>query len=244
MRKSTKFARRPRKNRNPRRKMGMKRFLKKNSNIATVTEVFDKTSFGAPDSVNQLYAIYSMALAAYPRASAVAANYQQYRLNKLEFQWKPLKDTYVAGSTTNGSVPYLHYVIDKNESLPLDNIDFQGLREMGAKPIRLDDKTIRVAYKPGVSYSVNDDGGQPQWQAYRISPWLNTNGNSGALTSPWIPSSVDHKGIVYGVEQLNASTGEELTYEVEITAHWQFKNPLVQRPDPKPGQQITTVVRR
>lgn len=203
---------------------------KKDSNIATVTEVFDKTQFGAPDSVNQIYGIYSMSLNAYSRASAVAANYQQYRLKLLEFQFKPMKDTFTAGVGSNGSVPYLHYIIDKNESVPVAGLDFQGLREMGAKPIRFDDRTIRVSYKPGVSYSVNDDGGQAPWQAVRISPWLNTNGNSGSISSPWVASSVDHKGLLYGVEQLEASTGQDLTFEVEITAHWEFRNPLIQRP--------------
>lgn len=212
--------------------------MKKDSNIATVTEVFDKTSFGAPDSMNQIYTIYSMSLAAYARASSVASNYQQYRLKLLEFQFKPMKDTFVAGSATNGSLPYLHYIIDRNESVPTENLDFQGLREMGAKPIRFDDKTIRIKYRPGVSYSVNDDGGQVQWQAYRISPWLNTNGNSGDPLKPWAASSVDHKGLIYGVEQLQSSTGQDLVYEVEITAHWEFRNPLVQRPE---GSQVPVV---
>lgn len=240
-RRSKRHAKKPMRLRRKRVTALAKGLRQKNSNIATVTEVFDKTRFGAPDSVNTIYGIYSMSLNAYTRASAVAANYQEYRLKLLEFVFKPMKDTFTAGVGSNGSVPYLHYIIDKNESVPIPGLDFQGLREMGAKPIRFDDKSIRVAYKPGVSYSVNDDGGQAPWQAYRVSPWLNTNGNSGVLANSWIASSVDHKGLLYGVEQLEASTGKDLTFEVEITAHWEFRKPLVQRPV-EPGVELKQIV--
>lgn len=199
---------------------------KVNSNIATCTETLDRLSFGAQDTANVIYGIYSISLAAFKRASQIAANYQYYRIAKVEMKFRPYKDTFVSGSGVAGSLPYLYYIIDKNESLPLLNVGFDQLREMGAKGIRFDDRTLTISWVPRVSLSVNDDGGQPPWQLGKDAPWLNTNGNSGDVLAKWTPSSVDHKGIVYGVEQTVSST-PEYVYETDIVCHFEFKDPLV-----------------
>lgn len=203
---------------------------KKNSNIATVTETLDRLSFGAQDTANVIYGIYSVSLAAFKRASQVAANYQFYRIAKIEMKFRPYKDTFVSGSGVAGSLPYLYYIIDKNESVPLNNLDFDQLREMGAKAVRFDDRTLTISWVPRVSMSVNDDGGQTPWQLSKDAPWLNTNGNSGDALAPWTASSVDHKGLVYGVQQVIASTPEYL-YETDLICHFEFKDPLVYNAD-------------
>lgn len=99
------------------------------------------------------------------------------------------------------------------------------MREAGAKPIRFDEKTVTVSFKPCVSLLVQD-GAQPITFGAglrRTSPWISTNDLAGAESTVWQASTVEHKGLVYGVEAL---TNVNRTYGTEITVFVEFKKPL------------------
>lgn len=190
----------------------------KGSHVNDVAGVSETFLFN-PTSMETIYLDYSCSLQQHLRASTVAAGYQEYRIKLIEYKIKPLSDTYAPGS---GVVPYLYYLVDKvranNNLLTLD-----GFKKAGAKPIRLDDKTITIKYKPAVlldSYDAGSPtGGVPR--QYRISPWLATNDNNNN-PGVFVPSSVDHNGLRWIVD----GTGPDFTYSVERTIHIEFRRPM------------------
>lgn len=189
------------------------------NDVASLSETFQFID-GKMDVV---YYDYTCSLQQHLRASTVAAGYQEYRIKLVEYKFKPLSDTYAPQAGGGGIViPYLYYLTDKvranNNLLTLD-----GFKKAGAKPIRFDDKTITVKYKPAVLIDGYDmaspTGGVPR--QYRISPWLTTNDNN---TNPgvFIPSAVDHNGIRWFVD----GTSADLTYSIERTIHLEFRKPM------------------
>lgn len=179
------------------------------------------------DAVNLVYDLQDVNLAQYDRLVNIARNYQFFRITKIEYKFMPYRDTYV--SSVGQSVPYLHWLMNKSGAL--DANTFNGLRDAGAKPIRFDEKTITVSWKPTVLTAVaaNQPINAPptgvSFAQYKTSPWLATNENpsSGALT--WLPSTVPHKGMLYGVQQSEVS-GQQY-FGTEITVYVQFKKPMV-----------------
>jgi len=181
-----------------------------------------------PDIFNQIYNLNEISLSAYDRLSAIAANYQYFKITKVEYKFKPQYDTFTSAFGQN-TVPYLYWLIDKGETLNPQINDFTALRDAGAKPIRFDDKTLTVSWAPAVlNYaqqfdSLGNQTGQPN--QYRISPWLTTNENAGDFSTTWKPSRIAHKGLLYGVEQF-VTGGVEFQYKCDITVHMRFKKPL------------------
>lgn len=171
----------------------------------------------------QIYNMAPITLAQYARASSVAANYQFYKIKMVEVKFLPQIDTFAQGVPGTGSVPYLYYQVDKGSSLP-ETLSLQDLKQLGTKPIRLDNRTITIRWKPAVlvdTQFVATTGAQ-QYQMYKVSPWINTN-NANASTN-WAPSSVVHNGLKFIAEQ----QGTPVTYyNAEMTIHFVFKKPLV-----------------
>lgn len=174
-------------------------------------------------TTNQMYSRMNTSLDQFARAVNQAEGYQFYRITGIHLQFQPRLDTY--DGATGGAVPYLFYMIDKGGSIPT-NVSVGNLIQMGAKPIRFDDKTINVKWRPGVvSDTAFSAGGAPANSSpskYSVSPWLNTNAN---FLNPitWSPSTTDHLGIYWQVE----TTGTNSLYDVILTVDFQFKKPLV-----------------
>lgn len=174
------------------------------------------------DSNGTIYKYSEFSIAGYPRASAISAHYQFYRIAKVVMKFIPTADTYQAGVTA-GEVPTLYYVIDKSDSIPFIGTTVANLQDCGAKPIRFDDKQITVEFKPAVTWKVLDENGaSTNFGMTKVSPWLATNDNNTSDTATWSPSSVDHHGIIYTVT--GGVSGQN--YRVEATLHFQFKKPL------------------
>lgn len=178
------------------------------------------------DTLNSPYELSDVNLSQFDRLTAIAQCYQYYRMTKIHIKFKPAQDTFVA----NGErVPYLYYVINKAENLNIfaGALGFNQLRDAGAKAIRFDDKSINVGWKPRVpQITAADSSNLPPLSyamATRVSPWLPTNGAANQDPVGWVPSTVPHKGILYGVEA-NALMADR-TYNVEITVEMQFKAP-------------------
>jgi len=177
------------------------------------------------DSVNTLYQLTNVALNQFDRLSQIAGCYQFFRINLIEMKFKPSQDTFIAGGTT---VPYFLHLIDKDEVLiPVGGLTgFNQIRDAGAVPIRFDDKTLTVRWKPRVPQVIAADNSTfptLNWgMASKVSPWLATNHIANQDPGAFTPSRVPHKGLYYGVQQ-DVGSGD---YSVEITVHAQFRKAL------------------
>lgn len=217
----SKSKRAPRRRRGgPRRRLGLKRGLA-NSEFASMKQTISLSN----DQFNTVYKLEDISLSAFDRAVQVARAYQYFRMTKVEVQFKPFVDTFT--NSTTQSVPYLYYLIIKNDAT--DTSTFNQMRDAGAKPVRFDDRTKVIRWKPAVQNQVigEDVLGAPTvtaWAESRISPWLSTSYQPATDSILWSPSKVPHKGLMYGVQE-DFSTVTQY-YEVTITAHFQFKKPL------------------
>lgn len=184
------------------------------ADYAGVSETFEITGLTA----NVMYQRRDFTLNGSPRAANVATAYQHYRIKKITMRWKPQIDTFIGGG--GFQVPNLFYMVDKSGSIPT-NSSLAALKSMGASPKRFDDRTLTFSWRPSVLTDTASAPGVSSQTQYKISPWLSTNANAlqpGIFT----PSSVDHLGIFWFLEQGGAATG----YSVEVTIEYQFKKPL------------------
>lgn len=197
------------------------------SEYASLSEVRVLTPGSGGFATNNMYSLMNTTLNQFSRAAQVAAAYQHYRIKHIALKVKPTFDTFV---TTNdpanvNTKHFLYYMIDKAGALPT-NITLAGLKAMGARPHALDETTRVAGWRPSVlTVDMTAGGGAPLSQPaqYKISPWLNTNANS-VNPGIWAPSSVDHLGIYWYVEQL---AGAEQPYTVECEVQFEFKKPLL-----------------
>lgn len=193
----------------------------------------------ADDQFNSILKLDNVNLAQFDRMVQIAKAYQFYRITKLEYRLLPFADTYqtsgldgAGNALPHSSLPYAYTLINKGENLTVNS--FNALRDAGAKPVRFDDRTVKVQWKPTVNILTRDSDATPpsyNFALTRTSPWLSTNDVAGQNPVTWTASTVPHMGLLYGVEQDFVShpidnPDYENSYGVEITAHFQFKKPL------------------
>jgi len=174
-------------------------------------------------TINTMYVNRKFELADFPRASAIASNYASFKITRITMRFFPQTDTF-AGSQ---GVPTFYSMLDKHGAIPL-NITLENLKQMGAKGRRFDDKTVSVSWRPAVLVSALQETGAPGVigsAQYKLSPTLTTSATAYNPSLPWSPSTIDHLGIFWYVDQL-APTGEN-QYKVEVEAQFQFMRPLV-----------------
>jgi len=169
---------------------------------------------------NQMYAYSDFKLADFPRAVQVAGAYQHYRIKGIKLTLKPTFDTFGPGLQKQ----YVYYMIDKADAIPT-TVTVEGLKQMGARPKSLDEKAISIMWKPSVVMDAEVGiAGTPS--AYKVSPWLSTNANSGG-PGFWTASRVSHKGLKWYVEAPGVAPEGQTVY-VEVELQFEFKKPLVQ----------------
>lgn len=188
----------------------------------------------APADTNVPYSFDSITLADYQRAVAIARNYQRYRISSVKVTWKPTFDTYSAALALQK--PRLYYMIDKNGSVP-DNVTLEGLKQMGARPRELDEKSISVTFKPAVLGEARINAGIPQAASYLVSPWLSTAQNPTA-PGAWNPSEVSHQGIKFFIENFGGNQQIQMQLEVQF----QFIKPLFPSLAATPARGLTYAV--
>lgn len=166
-----------------------------------------------------VYRIRDITLDQFDAAVSIAKAYQFYRIKHVTLKFMPLFDTFTAGGPS--TIPRLYYMIDKSGSIPT-NVTIPALKKMGAKPIRFDERQITRGWSPSVLTADTAAPGVLQSSQYKVSPWLSTNAN---VLNPgaWVPSSIDHLGCFFVVEQ---EAGATANYRVELTVEFQFKKPL------------------
>jgi len=176
---------------------------------------------GPGANTNTLYSLMNTQLVDYVRAVQVAQAYQHYRIRKITLTFKPTFDTFTNGGSSKTN---LYYMIDKSGSVPT-NVSLEGLKQMGAKPIQLDEKNLKISWRPSVLESAMYAGGgvgASSASKYKISPWLTTTADN---VSPGVfqASGIDHLGCYWYVDQL---TPLGYQYTVECEVQFQFKKPL------------------
>lgn len=200
-------------------------------------------------ATGSVYGLYNFALTNSSRAVAVAAGYQYYRVTGVHLRVKPNADTYPSLDVATlpnppgaYGMPFLYYMIDKTGAFDSTATSLTSLKAAGAKAIALNEKEINIKFKPAVQIGSSDNPGPgpaPVLElaaAFKTSPWLTTNANSGEPGSVWSPNSVDHFGITLGVES-QRQTQSWPAANVTITITYEFKKPLWYIPAPPPGQE-------
>lgn len=196
------------------------------------------------DPMNTIFRLDDIKLSQFDRLKSIARSYQYYRITGVELTFMPYADTYqtsllnTAGNNqVTSSIPYMYWLINKGDNVQLNSFD--AMRDAGAKPIRFDEKSIKIRWRPSVRQAVSIDPTIPVLNNYVktiTSPWLSTNNNAGSGTAEWVPSMVSHGGVLYGVQQTYvARTDPEYqnAYGLTITIHVQFKKPLNQPGGPR-----------
>lgn len=210
--------------RGPRRRFAKRRGRKSMARRGNVPEwaSLSETVQISDGDVNTIYNNNDVQLAMFDRASSVAQGYQFFRMKKMLWIYKPLLDTFP--STGNTLVPYLYWVINKSGT-EYPGLNLAWFVANGSKPIRFDDKSIRVSYKPAVSTSILEAGVPSATQEPnmpRTSPWLNTT-KDAFLAQGFQPSQVSHTGHYLMVD--SPGSANPMKYEVTLTVEFEFKKP-------------------
>lgn len=169
-------------------------------------------TFSIAALAGQVYDINDISLTNLTACQQLAGLYQSYRITSVQFRLKPNYDTFTAlGANT---LPYLYFLYDKSGSL--GSLTAPQFEACGAKPVRVDDKTIVRSWKPTVRLS-DPNAAVPM---FRSSPWMPTY-----LTNGTTLNSPAHLGAVWYVSKMNNTDAQ--VYDVDVTVTVQYKKPLV-----------------
>jgi len=220
----------------PRRKPAVaarRRFVKPSMstpNSAKVVEFFPLGTFEAnvahEFSVN---GIVPTANGAPTRASMVAPAYGLYRIAQVEFKITPTADTYTPDLAPVGDaaveVPKLYWKMNRYGDAPV-GFGEADMLSLASKPLRLDDKTLTIKYKPNIllanvgNAAAGQVGGSGQ---VKITPWLSTDAR--ADDGQFALSTTTHYGHLMFIECAAAGDGTPRVAEVQCRVVYEFKNP-------------------
>lgn len=175
-----------------------------------------RETYSIQSTAGQVYDLNDIRINAQFNVAPILANlYQYYRITSVEMRIKPNFDTYVAGgSAGTGAMPYLYFLYDKSGSL--GQINAAQFEECGAKPVRVDDKTILRKWKPCVRIGdVNQSV-----PMFKTSPWMPTHSTDGVTVN-----APNHMGAVWYISKSSLSDAQ--IYDIDVTVTFQFKKPLV-----------------
>ena len=152
-----------------------------------------------------------------------------YRIAKIDLEIKPVFDTYIPGAAPVAgptSVPYLYWQIVRDGDYPTapTNLYFE---QRGSKPIRLDDKIIKVGWKPNALTDVQGGLGSPTNGNIKMTPWLSADASGGA---GWLPNATPHYGVVFAAFCSGVGAYKVMTAVMKV--HYQFKQAHTQGPSP------------
>lgn len=213
------------------KKRGMRRRYakKRSSNVPDYATASVRTTItpaaGGNFQSNIMYSTYQangVKLSDFPRAVAIAKNYQHFKIKQIKMTLKFSYDTFVQGNAAPGagSRPNLYYIIDKSASLT-QGTTLEALKQMGARPHVCDNRQFTITWRPGVLTGDRNVVGVPYTQ-YKISPWLATN-PGGDTGLGFVPSTVEHNGVYFYLEQL---FGGLTQFNAEMEVQFAFKKPL------------------
>lgn len=218
-----------------RRKPATRRFVKPSRsgpNTAKVVEFFDLGVFEANVAHDFSLAGIVPAVGGVPTRSAVVAPaYGLYRVAQIEYKIKPKFDTYIAGQVPVGDqpveVPVMYWKMNRYGDAPV-GFNAGNLQSLGAKPVRLDDKTLTIKYRPNILLSnagpaaVAQAGGSGN---IKMTPWLSTD--TEADDNNFALSTTAHYGHMMFIECAAAGDGTPLICEIVARVVYEFKNPRI-----------------
>jgi len=160
-----------------------------------------------------------------PRASAIAKEFGLYRIARITFTYRPIYDTYSPGIVSPGStpaaVPHLYWKMNRYGDTPAGfNGDY--MRALGAKPFRLDDKLVKVSYKPNILYQQQNAAGATT-ASVKITPWLSTDDTP--QDNLFTLSTALHYGHSLFIEGSAAGAGTGNVALMDVQVVYEFKNP-------------------
>jgi len=167
-------------------------------------------------------------LSMFPRAVAIAASYQEFRLDYVECRIKPLYDTYSAVGTAVGiqsRTPQLYFQIVKDGDTATDQTTFL---HNGINPVNMStDKNIVYRLKPAIRMG-QVAAGQPTggFTTIKVSPWLNTNDTA---SSTYAPNTASHYGVTMLIDSRSGATTNVDIADVEFEGHFSFRKPQYAR---------------
>jgi len=161
------------------------------------------------------------------RASAIAKEFGLYRIAKIVYTFKPLFDTYSSSLPGTGnapnSVPTLYWKMNRyGDFPPAFNGDY--MRSLGAKPNRLDDKSVTIAYKPNTLLVQGNSAGNTA-ASIKTTPWLSTDDTP--QDNNFTLSTAEHYGHTLFVEGGGAGNANGAVATLDIKIFYEFKNPRV-----------------
>lgn len=231
-----------------RHKYGRRRMVRslRSNDVASCSESITFTAIqgGAPPTstfptgaLNTTFTAFhntDLSLSTFTRAPSVAANYQFFKIKYLELLVLPQVDTYT-GQGGAASKAYFYYMLDKGNNLSF-NLTNQNIKAMGAKAIALDEKPIKIRWRPAVvlANEIQTSTGTTSAQQYMVSPWLNCD--TGGQISGFNPSNVCHHGIKFFAE----NNGATVNYTATLTAHFVFKKPMYNQVPAPGGEQVVS----
>jgi len=197
------------------------------TNYARCSEIKALNPGGGLGSVlttNTVYSVTSaLAMTGAFRAKEIAQYYQEFRITKVIFRFKPLFDTYQAGvALAGGAAPQLYMYVNRDGDVSGDSTT---MTRMGINPISLaKDGNKTITWKPSVVYP-SDTG---LASIIKTSPWLNCNNQN--TTGGFVPNATLHYGLVFNAVALDG-TGSAPVSPVgtaEIETFFEFRRPQYQ----------------
>lgn len=230
-----------RKNTKARRQGGRRRFVKparSSPNTAKVVEFFDLGQFDA--NVAHEFVLNGIVptqrVGGMPtRAALVAPAYGLYRVAQIEYKVSPKYDTFLPAADQAGvavgdqpvEIPKLYWKMNRYGDAPV-GFTSEDMQSLGSKPIRLDDKTITIKYKPNIllansgAAATAQDGGSGQ---VKITPWLSTDTEAG--DNQFNLSTTEHYGHIMYIECSAGGDGIPVICEISARVVYEFKNPRI-----------------
>lgn len=176
-----------------------------------------------------------LSLDMFPRALDVADNYQEYRVSRVEYLYTPMYDTFSAlyapgTSNVQVSLPYLYTKKQTVKTPAAYTLAF--LTAQGAKPIRLDDKTIRHKYRPHILQGGMKDVTTGLSVRAVKSPWLSTHEDGTTV----MDDTVHYTHNFWVQQDVVNPTASAAVCSLEINVYFEFRKPWdLAAASPPPG---------
>lgn len=165
------------------------------------------------------------------RAAIMAPAFGLYRIASVVWKITPKYDTYTPNLVPIGDapveVPNLYYKLNRYGDAPV-GFTYEDLQSLGAKPIRLDDKTLTIKYRPNIllanvgGNAVAQGGGSGQ---VKMTPWLSTD--TQADNDAFALSTTEHYGHMMFIECAAAGDGTPVICELSCQVVYEFKSPRI-----------------
>lgn len=205
--------------------------IKTSQQNATIIETIEYNDLSA-NSVEY----YGFNLSEFPRAAAVATNFEMYKAEKVVWTYEPLYNTYQ--DTVGGlSKPYVYIAMNRRQRL-MNHPTLANVQAMGSRGVPLTSKRI-VSYRPnwlspgltalppGPNTNTYTQGTRAQYSWLMTSP-----GTTQVIPSdPAVPFSpglapnfaLYNGHITYADQAVAEGTGHPRVARVTCTVHWRFK---------------------